>query len=102
MHEKLFQLDGRVVVVTGGAGHLGREISRGLADFGAHVIAVGRNPERFAELQNANIECVKCDVQDEANATDGSTASLTTPTPPNARHGMNSMPARGGRDWMQH
>lgn len=66
MHEKLFQLDGRVVVVTGGTGHLGREISRGLAGFGAHVIAVGRNPERFAELQDANIECVKCDVQDEA------------------------------------
>jgi gluconate 5-dehydrogenase len=66
MDSKLFSLEGRVVLVTGGAGHLGREISRGLASFGAQVIALGRNQDRFAELQTANIECIGCDVQDEA------------------------------------
>jgi gluconate 5-dehydrogenase len=66
MYENLFRLDGRVIVVTGGAGHLGREVSRGLADFGAYVIAVGRNAEKFSELRAANIECVPCDVQNEA------------------------------------
>lgn len=65
MHENLFKLDGQVVMVTGGTGHLGREISKGLADFGAHVVALGRNTERFAGLAAKNIECVKCDVQDE-------------------------------------
>lgn len=65
MYENLFRLDGKVIVVTGGAGHLGREISRGLAAFGAHVVVVGRDRERFAELQAANIECVACDVRDE-------------------------------------
>jgi NAD(P)-dependent dehydrogenase (short-subunit alcohol dehydrogenase family) len=65
MYEDLFKLDGQIVVVTGGAGHLGREISKGLADFGAHVVALGRNAERFADLAGKNIECVKCDVQDE-------------------------------------
>jgi NAD(P)-dependent dehydrogenase (short-subunit alcohol dehydrogenase family) len=66
MDGNLFRLDGQVVVVTGGAGHLGREISKGLADFGAHVIAVGRDSKKFSEFQAANIECVPCDVQDEA------------------------------------
>lgn len=66
MHEKLFRLDGKVVIVTGGAGHLGREISRGLADFGAHVVALGRNREKFEGLRDAHLECVCCDVQDEA------------------------------------
>jgi NAD(P)-dependent dehydrogenase (short-subunit alcohol dehydrogenase family) len=66
MDSKLFSLKGRVVLVTGGTGHLGREISKGLADFGAHVIALGRNKDRFAELESAHIECIACDVQDEA------------------------------------
>lgn len=65
MYSKLFSLEGRVVLVTGGAGHLGREISRGLASFGAHVVALGRDRERFAELETDRIECVVCDVQDE-------------------------------------
>src|SRR5205085_5478550 len=55
-------LDGQVIIVTGGAGHLGREISNGLAGFGAHVVALGRNREKFAGVQ---AECVVCDVQDE-------------------------------------
>jgi NAD(P)-dependent dehydrogenase (short-subunit alcohol dehydrogenase family) len=65
MDSKLFSLEGRVILVTGGTGHLGREISKGLASFGAHVIALGRNQDRFAELESAHIECIACDVQDE-------------------------------------
>ena len=37
MTDDLFSLDGRVAVVTGGAGQLGTEIARGLADRGARV-----------------------------------------------------------------
>lgn len=66
MDSKLFSLKGRVILVTGGTGHLGRDISKGLADFGANVIALGRNKDRFAGLESAQIECIACDVQDEA------------------------------------
>jgi gluconate 5-dehydrogenase len=49
-----FSLRNKVAVVTGGAGHLGSAISRTLAEQGAHVIAVGRTPEKFAELAESD------------------------------------------------
>jgi len=72
MYESLFSLTGKTVVITGGAGHLGREISLGLAAFGAKVNVVGRNSENFAALNNAaadmqgdgRIDCHSCDVTD--------------------------------------
>src|SRR5437867_3038706 len=66
MYANLFNLIDHVVIVTGGAGHLGREISRGLADFGARVVAIGRNRDKLAAVKAPNIECVACDVQNEA------------------------------------
>jgi NAD(P)-dependent dehydrogenase (short-subunit alcohol dehydrogenase family) len=38
------QYDGMVVVVTGGAGHIGRAICQGFLDAGAKVVACGRRP----------------------------------------------------------
>lgn len=68
-----FPLDRRVVIVTGGAGYLGSEVCRGLASFGARVIAVGRSESCFRQLMEFNspelpgeIECCVCDVTDEA------------------------------------
>lgn len=73
VYRDLFSLTGRVIIVSGGTGHLGREISRGLAVFGARVIAVGRDERRFAELNGfkdsdstGSIECRACDVTDDA------------------------------------
>ena len=43
-----FDLAEQVVVVTGGYGHLGRSISRGLVDHGADVVVMGRSADRFA------------------------------------------------------
>lgn len=70
---ELFSLEGRVVLITGGAGHLGADISKTLASFGARVVVLGRNVERLERLRTfrpedgaGGIECVACDVQDES------------------------------------
>src|SRR5512147_2160623 len=38
----LFRLDGKVCLVTGGAGHLGTAMSTALAEAGGHVCILGR------------------------------------------------------------
>src|ERR1700748_2242646 len=42
----LFDLKGRVAIVTGGNGGIGLGIARGLADAGADIAVVGRNEEK--------------------------------------------------------
>ena len=48
----LFDLSGKNIVITGGAGHLGSEISLGLASFGAVVYALGRDSIKLASLKS--------------------------------------------------
>jgi NAD(P)-dependent dehydrogenase (short-subunit alcohol dehydrogenase family) len=62
----LFSLDGRVAIVTGGAGQIGAEIARGLEWQGAHVAVFDLEAERFrvdvtdrATLEAATEELVR-------------------------------------------
>ena len=62
MFKDLFRLSGKVIIITGGMGHLGRAISEGLADFGAHVVVLGR---RNLQVSMPNMEYIECDVQND-------------------------------------
>lgn len=46
----LFRLDGKVCLVTGGAGHLGAAMSTALAEAGGHVCVLGRNRTTLVSL----------------------------------------------------
>ncbi|HJR20074.1 MAG TPA: SDR family oxidoreductase [Dongiaceae bacterium] len=46
----LFRLDGKVCLVTGGAGHLGAAMSTALAEAGGHVCILGRTQGSLAKL----------------------------------------------------
>ncbi len=50
MSSKLFDLTGRVAVVTGGAGGIGASLSAGLAEQGATVVITSRNRAAIQEL----------------------------------------------------
>jgi NAD(P)-dependent dehydrogenase (short-subunit alcohol dehydrogenase family) len=70
-YKDLFQLNGKVAVVTGAVGILGQRFCRGLAEFGANVVVVDLEQDRCkafaAELQSDYaIEAVgiACDVSD--------------------------------------
>jgi 2-deoxy-D-gluconate 3-dehydrogenase len=68
----LFDLTGRVVVVTGGNGGIGRSIALGLAEAGAAVAVFGRNDEKnqrvLSELKAIGVAsmAVKVDMTDRA------------------------------------
>jgi 2-dehydro-3-deoxy-D-gluconate 5-dehydrogenase len=76
MTSGLFDLTGKVAIVTGGNGGIGLGMARGLADAGANVAVVGRNEEKsqtaVADLRARGVEAiaVTADVTDKAAVAD--------------------------------
>jgi 2-dehydro-3-deoxy-D-gluconate 5-dehydrogenase len=72
---RMFDLSGRVAVVTGGNGGIGFGMARGLAEAGSAVVVAGRNADKSAravkELQalGAKAVAMEVDVADEASVT---------------------------------
>jgi NAD(P)-dependent dehydrogenase (short-subunit alcohol dehydrogenase family) len=70
----IFRLDGKVAVVTGGAGGIGGALSLGLSQYGAKVVITSRNKEVLdkaaREIQaktGGEVQAVQSDVTDEAS-----------------------------------
>jgi NAD(P)-dependent dehydrogenase (short-subunit alcohol dehydrogenase family) len=67
MASSLFDLDGRVAIVTGASGGLGVHFAATLAAAGADVIACARRLEPLERLaaEHPRIEAVRCDITDD-------------------------------------
>jgi gluconate 5-dehydrogenase len=70
--QQLFDLTGRVAIVTGGSVGLGRQMAEGLAEMGANLVLCARKKERCeqtaAELQKLGVKTLAlgCDVKNPA------------------------------------
>jgi NAD(P)-dependent dehydrogenase (short-subunit alcohol dehydrogenase family) len=69
-HRREIDLDGRVVVITGGSRGLGLELARAFADEGARLVLVARDPDELeracAELagRGADVRAWSCDLRE--------------------------------------
>jgi NAD(P)-dependent dehydrogenase (short-subunit alcohol dehydrogenase family) len=70
---QIFDLSGRVAIVTGGSVGLGRQMAEGLAEMGANLVLCARKRERCLqaseELQELGVQVLAlgCDVRDPAS-----------------------------------
>ncbi len=65
MHNNLFSCKNRIAVVTGGCGLIGREVVKGLSEFGANVYIADQNEVDAQKLLNQNIRYKNFDITSE-------------------------------------
>ncbi len=81
--KQLFDLTGRVAVVTGGSIGLGRQMAEGLAEMGANVVLCARKEERCRqaalELQQLGVKAISlaCDVKSQVSVQEMVDATLS-------------------------
>jgi NAD(P)-dependent dehydrogenase (short-subunit alcohol dehydrogenase family) len=67
----IFNLDKKIAIVTGGYGHLGKAMCKGLADMGATVIVAARDEAKykaaFSEAERTKIKFSELDISSEAS-----------------------------------
>ena len=74
--KQLFDLTGRVAIVTGGSVGLGRQMAQGLAEMGANIVLCARKKERCveaaADLQKLGVKSMAlgCDVKNPVSVKD--------------------------------
>lgn len=73
---KIFNLDNKVAVITGGSGIIGSEIAKGMLNAGAKVVLLARDEKVLKEkveqfkIINENVISLKCNVLEEENIQD--------------------------------
>jgi NAD(P)-dependent dehydrogenase (short-subunit alcohol dehydrogenase family) len=81
--KQLFDLTGRVAIITGGSIGLGRQMAEGLAEMGAHLVLCARKEERCheaaEELQQFGVKAIAhgCDVKNPASIQEMVEATLS-------------------------
>jgi NAD(P)-dependent dehydrogenase (short-subunit alcohol dehydrogenase family) len=81
--KQLFDLSGRVAIVTGGSIGLGRQMAEGLAEMGAHLVLCARKEERChqaaEQLQQLGVKAIAvgCDVKNPASIEEMVEATLS-------------------------
>ena len=81
--KQLFDLSGRVAIVTGGSIGLGRQMAEGLAEMGAHLVLCARKEERCRQaaeqLQQLGVKAIAvgCDVKNPASIQEMVEATLS-------------------------
>jgi gluconate 5-dehydrogenase len=81
--KKLFDLTGRVAIVTGGSIGLGRQMAEGLAEMGAHLVLCARKKERChqaaEELESLGVKAIalRCDVTSKGSIQEAIDATVS-------------------------
>lgn len=90
----MFLLDGRNAVVTGGCGYLGKEVVKGLVDFGANVHVLDYKISEIEGLKgNINVHYIQCDL---SNTESIKSAMKTAAGPNGVIHNLITMAANLG------
>ena len=70
MYEKIFHLKGKVILVTGGLGLIGREIVKGIRDFKGIVVCADVLDEQNVYLEDG-VHYIKMDISSEESVKEG-------------------------------